>query len=388
MSEQAAPTIVTLGEEEILLQDMVRRFAAKEVVPKAEEIDREDRFPRELLLELGALGLLGITVPPEYGGSGAGLLAQAIVVEELARASAGLASSYGAHSNLVLDNLNRHANDELKQKYFPDLCAGRKIGCLAITEPGSGSDALSMSTRAVRDGDVYRLHGTKIFITNGPVADIIVVYAKTSPELGSRGISTFIVEKEFPGFSVGRKIEKMGHKGSPFGELVFDDCPVPAANLVGEENGMVRMVLAGLHRERVVWSAEAVGIAQGAFDIANRYANEREQFGRPLSQFQMIQKKLVDMSLEIHVGRLLVHRCAVLADGGSVADVGLEASYAKLYTGEMAERVASKALHILGGYGYTREFQVERFFRDAKAMPIGAGTSEIQRLIIARKILR
>ncbi|MEJ2717545.1 MAG: acyl-CoA dehydrogenase family protein, partial [Deltaproteobacteria bacterium] len=338
MSEPAAPIMVTLREEEVLLQEMVRKFAAKEVVPKAEEIDREDRFPRELLLELGELGLLGITVSPEFGGSGAGLLAQAIVVEELGRASAGLASSYAAHSNLVLDNLNRHAGDDLKQKYFPDLCAGRKIGCLAITEPGSGSDALAMSTRAVKDGDGYRLSGTKIFITNGPVADIIVVYAKTSPELGSRGISTFVVEKEFPGFSVGRKIEKMGHKGSPFGELVFDDCPVAAANLVGEENGMVRMVLAGLHRERVGWSAEAVGIAQGAYDIARRYANEREQFGRRLSQFQMIQQKLVDMSLDIHVGRLLVHRCAALADSGNLAEVGLEASYAKLHTGEMAER--------------------------------------------------
>lgn len=271
-------------------------------------------------------------------------------------------------------------------KYFPDLCTGKKIGCLAITEPGSGSDALAMRTRADRDGDFYVLNGTKIFITNGPIADIIITYAKTAPGLGPEGISTFIVEKDFPGFSVGRKIEKLGHKGSPFGELVYEDCRVPKENLVGEENTMVRMVLSGLYRERVVWSAEAVGIAQGAFDIARKYALEREQFGRTLASFQMIKEKLVDMALEIHIGRTLVQRCAAMADSGVNADVGLEASYAKLYACDMAERVTSRAVHILGGYGYTKEFQVERFFRDAKAMPIGAGTSEIQHLIIARRL--
>ena len=377
---------VELDEEQRLLYETVRKFVDNEVIPKAEEIDHEDRFPRDLFLELGKLGLLGITVPEQYGGSGSGLLSQAIVVEELARASAGLASTYAAHSNLVVDNLNRHANDWQKKKYCPDLCTGKKIGCLAITEPGSGSDALAMRTRADRDGDFYVLNGAKTFITNGPIADVIVTYAKTAPELGPKGISTFIVEKDFPGFSVGRKIEKMGHKGSPFGELVYEDCRVPKENLVGEENAMVRMVLSGLYRERVVWSAEAVGIAQGAFDIARKYALEREQFGRALASFQMIKEKLVDMALEIHIGRTLIQRCAAMADSGVNADVGLEASYAKLYACDMAERVTSKAVHILGGYGYTKEFQVERFFRDAKAMPIGAGTSEIQRLIISRRL--
>jgi len=379
--------LVELNEEQKLLQETVRKFVEKEVAPRAEEIDHEDRFPKELFLELGKLGLLGISVPEEYGGSGSGLLAQAIVVEELARASAGLASSYAAHSNLVVDNLNRHANHSQKKKYLPDLCTGKKIGCLAITEPGSGSDALAMRTRAVKDGDFYILNGTKIFITNGPIADVIVTYAKTAPELGSRGVSTFIVEKDFSGFSVGKKIEKMGHKGSPFGELIFEDCRVPKENLVGEENAMVRMVLAGLHRERVIWSAEAVGIAQGAFEIARKYVIEREQFGRPLAHFQMIKERLVDMALEIHLSRVLVQRCAAMADLGKAADIGLEASFAKLYACEMAERVTSKALHLLGGYGYTKEFQVERYFRDAKAMPIGAGTSEVQRLIISRRIL-
>jgi len=379
--------LVELNEEQKLLQETVRKFVEKEVAPRAEEIDHEDRFPKELFLELGKLGLLGISVPEEYGGSGSGLLAQAIVVEELARASAGLASSYAAHSNLVVDNLNRHANHSQKKKYLPDLCTGKKIGCLAITEPGSGSDALAMRTRAVKDGDFYILNGTKIFITNGPIADVIVTYAKTAPELGSKGVSTFIVEKDFSGFSVGKKIEKMGHKGSPFGELIFEDCRVPKENLVGEENAMVRMVLAGLHRERVIWSAEAVGIAQGAFEIARKYVIEREQFGRPLAHFQMIKERLVDMALEIHLSRVLVQRCAAMADLGKAADVGLEASFAKLYACEMAERVTSKALHLLGGYGYTKEFQVERYFRDAKAMPIGAGTSEVQRLIISRRIL-
>jgi isovaleryl-CoA dehydrogenase len=377
---------VQLDEDQRLLLETIRKFVENEVVPKAREIDHEDRFPRDLFLELGKLGLLGITIPEKFGGSGSGLLSQAIVVEELARASAGLASSYAAHANLVVDNLNRHANDRQKEQYLPDLCTGKKIGCLAITEPGSGSDALAMRTRADRDGDFYRLNGNKIFITNGPIADVIVTYAKTAPELGSRGISTFIVEKDFQGFSVGRRIEKLGHKGSPFGELIYEDCRVPRENLVGEENAMVRMVLSGLYRERVIWSAEAVGIAQGAFDIAKKYALEREQFGRALAGFQMIQEKMADMALEIHIGRTLIQRCAAMADSGVNGDVGLEASYAKLYACDMAERVTSKALHILGGYGYTKEFQVERFFRDAKAMPIGAGTSEVQRLIIARRL--
>lgn len=378
---------IELNEEQRLLRETVKRFAENEVAPQAEEIDHEDKFPHTLFLELGKLGLLGITAPEEYGGSDAGLLSQAIVVEELAKASAGLASSYAAHSNLVVDNLNRHANHLQKKKYLPGLCSGARIGCLAITEPGSGSDALAMRTSAAKDGDVYVLNGTKIFITNGPIADVIVTYAKTAPELGSKGISTFIVEKDSPGFSVGKKIEKMGHKGSPFSELVYEDCRVPKENLVGEENAMVRMVLAGLHRERIIWSAEAVGIAQGAFDIARKYVIEREQFGKSLAEFQMVKEKLVDMAMEIHLGRILVQRCAVMADLEKAADVGLEASFAKLYACEMAERVTSKAVHLLGGYGYTKEFQVERFFRDAKAMPIGAGTSEIQRLIIARKLL-
>lgn len=387
MSEMTDPVVVGFTEEEKILKETVRRFAEQEIGPRAQAIDTEDKFPHDLMKSLGKLGLLGITVPEEYGGTGAGIRAQAIVVEELARVSAGVASSYAAHSNLVLDNLNRHAGRAIKEKYFPALCSGEKIGCLAITEPGSGSDAISMRCTARKDGDYYILNGTKIFITNGPVADTIVVYAKTDPKRGSKGISTFVVEKEFPGFSVGRKIAKLGHKGSPFGELVFQDCRVPAENLVGEENAMVRMVLQGLHRERIIWSSEAVGIAQGAYDIARKYAVEREQFGKALANFQMIQEKLVDMALEINLGRVLVRRCAAMADMSMNAEVGLEASYAKLFTGEMAERVTSKGLHILGGYGYTQEFQIERYFRDAKAMPIGAGTSEIQRLIIARKLL-
>ena len=377
---------IELNEEQRLLQETIKKFIEKEVASRAEEIDHEDQFPMDLFLKLGKLGLLGITVPEEYGGSGSGLLSQVIVTEELARSSAGLASSYAAHSNLVADNLNRHANHSQKKRYLPDLCTGKKIGCLGITEPGSGSDALAMRTTARKDGNQYILNGSKIFITNGPIADVIVTYAKTAPELGSKGISTFIVEKNFPGFSVGKKIVKMGHKGSPFGEIIFEDCRVPEENLVGEENAMVRMVIGALHRERIIWSAEAVGIAQGAYDIASKYAQEREQFGRPIVEFQMILEKLVDMAMEIHIGRILVQRSAVMADLGKDVEVGLESSYAKLFACEMAVRVTSMAVDILGGYGYTKEFQVERFFRDAKAMPIGAGTSEIQRLMIARKL--
>ena len=378
--------LIELDDEQRLLQETARKFVQKEVAHRAEEMDHEDKFPMDLFLKMGELGFLGITVPEEYGGSGSGLLSQAIVIEELAKASAGLASSYAAHSNLVADNLNRHANEAQKKKYLPDLCTGKKIGCLAITEPCSGSDALAMTTKAIWDGGFYVLNGTKTFITNGPVADIIMKYAKTAPNLGSHGISTFILEKDYPGFSVGKKIEKMGHRGSPFSELVFEDCRVPAENMVGEVNSMVRMVLAGLHRERVIWSAEAVGIAQGAYEIAKKYATEREQFGQPIIEFQMIQEKLVQMAMEVHIGRMLVYRSALMADMGRNAEVGLEASYAKLYACDMSERVAGMALHILGGYGYTREYQVERYFRDAKAMPIGAGTSETQRLIIARKL--
>ena len=375
-----------LTEENKMLQEMARKFTEREVAPEAERIDREDIFPKEIMLKMGGLGWLGISIPEKYGGSGAGILACALVIEQIARVSAGVASCYAVQANLVIDNLNRNGNEEQKSEYLPPLCLGEKIGALGVTEPSAGSDAMSMQLKANKYPEGYVLNGTKIFISNGSVADTLLVYARTAPERDSKGISAFIVEKSYPGFSVGRKIEKLGHKGSPFGELVFENCLVPHKNLVGMENEGAQIVRSGLERERVVWAAEALGIAQGAFEIALRYSKERQQFGQMISRFQMIREKLADMAVVIEAGRLLVYKAASLIDEGWM--ITTEASIAKLYVCEMAEQVAAKSLHILGGYGYTKEFPLERYYRDAKAMPIGAGTSEMQRLIISHCLLK
>ena len=377
-----------LSEEHKMIQQMAADFADEKIATLAEKIDKHDDFDivRNILKQMGQLGWLGITIPEAYGGSEAGYFANVLIAEQVGRASSGVADSYVVQSNLVIDNLNRNGNERQKKKYLSLLCSGEKIGALGITEPGAGSDAMSMQLRAVKEADHYVLNGAKIFITNGPEVDTQLVYAKTDPPKGAKGISAFIVEKGTKGFSTGRKIEKLGHKGAPFGELVFEDCVIPVENLFGKENEGFRVVMSGLDKERVVWASPALGIAVAAFEAALKYSKERKQFGQTIGSFQMIQERLADMALEIEAGRLLLYKAASMADEGK--DISLASSFAKLYVSEMCERVTSKAVNIFGGYGYTKEFPVERYFRDAKCFTIGAGTSEVQRIIISRHLLR
>jgi len=374
-------------EEQKMLRESVKTFAEKEVAPLAYEIDRDERFPIESFKRLAEMGLLGVTVPAEYGGAGAGYTEMCIIGEELGVVCCSTSATWGAHSNLCVDNIRRNANRAQKKKYLPPLCDGSNIGGLAMTEPSSGSDVLSMKLRAERKGDSFILNGSKIFISNGPVGDVFVIYAKTSPEKGAHGVSAFIVEKEFLGFSRGKKFEKMGWRGSPTGELVFEDCQVPTENLLGEENKGVDVLMSGLNTERILLGALSLGISRGAFECALKYAKERVQFGKPIAAFQLIQSKLADMSMEIELSRLITYKGAAMADRGLKRELNLIAAYAKLFTSEVAMRVTTEAVQILGGYGYMKEFPVERMMRDAKLQTIGGGTSEIQRLIIAREIL-
>ncbi len=374
-------------EEQRMLRESVKTFAEKEVAPLAYEIDRDERFPHESFRRLAEMGLLGVTVPAEYGGAGAGYTEMCIIGEELGVVCCSTSATWGAHADLCVDNIRRNANLAQKKKCLPPLCDGSKIGGLAMTEPSSGSDVLSMKLRAERKGDCFILNGSKIFISNGPVGDVFVIYAKTSPEKGAHGVSAFIVEKEFSGFSRGKKFEKMGWRGSPTGELVFTDCVVPAENLLGEEDKGVDVLMSGLNTERILMGALSLGICRGAFECALKYAKERVQFGKPIATFQMIQGKLADMAMEIELSRLITYQGAAMADRGLKRELNLIAAYAKLFTSEAAMRVTTEAVQILGGYGYMKEFPVERMMRDAKLQTIGGGTSEIQRLIIAREIL-
>jgi isovaleryl-CoA dehydrogenase len=374
--------------EQKMLRETIAGFAEKEVAPLAYEIDRDESFPERSFRRLAGLGVLGITVPAEYGGAGAGYTEMCIVTEELARFCGSTAATYADHADLCIDNIRRNANEEQKRKYLPPLCEGSRIGGLGMTEPSAGSDVMSMSLRAERRGDIFILNGTKTFITNGPVGDDFVIYAKTAPEKKAHGVSAFIVEKDFPGFERGKKFEKMGWRGSPTGELIFEDCRVPAGNLLGEENRGAMVLMSGLNTERIVLGAMSLGLSRGAFDCALKYARERVQFGKPISAFQLIQAKLADMSMEIELSRLITYKGAAMADMGLHRELNLVAAYAKLYTSEAAMRVTTEAVQILGGYGYMKEFPVERMMRDAKLQTIGGGTSEIQRLIIAREILQ
>ena len=376
-----------LGHERELIRATVRRLAEAELAPQAAAIDAEDRFPRDFFRRLGQVGALGVLAPEEYGGTGSDYLTAALVMEELARHSGSVALSYGAHAVLCVGAIARDCSDTQKRRFLPRLCSGEAIGAWALTESGSGSDALALRSRAVKRGEDYVLEGSKTFITNGSEAGTIVVYARTDPEAGSQGISAFLVDADSEGFSCGRTLEKMGMRGSPTAELRFDAVKVPAENRIGAENEAVRMVMRGLDVERATLAAISVGLAQAALDHALVYARERKQFGRPISDFQMVQKLLADMYTELEAARLLVYQATRRCIDSSGPECSALASAAKLFASEAGTRAGLAAVQILGGYGYTRDYPVERIARDAKLMEIGAGTSEIQRLVIARRLL-
>ena len=375
-------------DEQKMLSEMMTSFAKNEVAPLAYEIDRDERFPEEAFRRMAELQVLGITAPAEHGGAGAGYTEMCIVTEELAVQCGSTAATYADHADLCIDNIRRNGRPNQLAKYLPPLCGGKLIGGLAMTEPSAGSDVMSMRLRAEEKAGEYVLNGTKTFITNGPVGDVFIVYAKTAPEKKAHGVTAFIIEKDFPGFERGKKFEKMGWRGSPTGELVFQDCRVPAGNVLGELNGGAHVLMSGLNTERIVLGAMSLGLSRGAYECALRYAKERVQFGKPIAAFQLIQAKLADMAMEIELSRLITYEGAYMADRGAHRDLNLLAAYAKLHTSEVAMRVTTEAVQILGGYGYMKEFPVERMMRDAKLQTIGGGTSEIQRLIIAREILK
>ncbi len=376
---------VLLTDEHRLLRDTVLAFARRELGLIADEIDRTDSFPPGLFRRLGDLGVLGVTIPKEYGGAGADLLSGVLIIEQLARVSASVALSYGAHANLCAHNLYTNGTEEQRRAYLPGLCSGERVGALAITEPDAGSDAVGISTRAVADGDDFVLNGTKMFITNGTIADVFVLYAKTSPEKGPHGITTFIIEKDFAGFSVARKLDKFGHRGSPTAELRLDDCRVPRANVLGKLDEGVSVMMRGLDCERVFLAGESIGIAEEALALSIDYARQREQFGQPIGGFQLIQAKLADMYTQVEAARALVYQTAVRAERSPASK---EAAAAILFAAEMSTRVALDAMQIHGGYGYLNDLPLGRLVRDAKLLEIGAGTSEIRRLIIGRALLK
>ena len=371
--------------EEAALAEGARAFVRREIAPIATRMDRDDWFPREVFARLGAEGFLGITLPESVGGLGLGYVAQAAILEEIARASPALALSVGAHSNLLADNLARNAAPALAARYLPALARGESIGALALTEPGAGSDATGIETRAERTPSGWRITGTKQFITNGPVADVLLVYAKTAPERGPHGISAFVVPKGTPGFTVSRSLDKMGMRGSPTGELRFDGCEVPADHLVGGENEGVAVMMGGLNVERAVLTAIPVGIMAECLELSVGYARQRSQFGRPIGRFQLIQEKLANMYTLLEASRLLMHR-ALVAVGHDMRTQRPSAA-ALTYASEASTRVALDAIQVFGGNGYMRDYPVERLARDAKLLEIGAGTSEIRRLVVARELL-
>lgn len=376
---------LALSREDLDLQEAARHFARKEIAPVAERMDREDYFPRELFARLGVQGFLGITLPDKYGGLGLSYLAQGLVLEEIARVSPALALSVGAHSNLFADNVARNADDDQRAAFLPPAASGEAVGALALTEPDAGSDAVSIRMRAERVGNHFVLNGTKQFITNGPVADELLVYAKTAPDRGPRGISAFLVRKESPGFSVTKSLDKMGMRGSPTGELAFQDVEVPRDQLVGRENDGVRIMMSGLNIERAVLTAIPVGIMAECLDRSVAYARQREQFGQKIGRFQLIQAKLSAMYADLEASRWLMY--AALESVRSETRSLRASATALTFASEASTRVALDAVQVHGGYGYMRELPLERLARDAKLLEIGAGTSEIRRLIVARELL-
>jgi isovaleryl-CoA dehydrogenase len=373
-----------LGEQAEMIRDTVAGFASREIVPLAEEIDRSNRFPRELWPRLGELGLLGMTVEEEYGGSGLGYLEHLVAMEEVSRASASVGLSYGAHSNLCVNQLRLHGTPEQKARYLPKLVSGEHVGALAMSEPGSGSDVVSMRTRADRKGDRFVLNGSKMWITNGPEAETLVVYAKTDPNAGPKGITAFIVEKGMAGFSTAQKLDKLGMRGSDTCELVFEDCEVPAGNVLGQVGGGVKVLMAGLDYERLVLAGGPLGIMQACMDVVVPYLHERKQFGQPIGEFQLMQGKLADMYTTMNASRSYVYMCGKAADRGEITRQ--DAAGCLMFAAEKATWMALEAIQSLGGNGYINDYPTGRLLRDAKLYEIGAGTSEIRRMLIGREL--
>ena len=373
-----------LGADINMLRDSVGGFAQDRIAPRAAQIDESNTFPRDLWPELGKLGLLGITVDEKWGGAGLGYLEHCVAMEEISRASGSVGLSYGAHSNLCVNQIHRNGNDAQKQKYLPKLISGEHVGALAMSEPGSGSDVVSMRTRADKKGDRYILNGTKMWITNGPIAETLVIYAKTDATAGARGMTAFIVENGFKGFSTAQKLDKLGMRGSDTGELVFDDCEVPEDNVLGVVGNGVNVLMSGLDYERVVLSGGPLGLMQACLDLVIPYVHDRKQFGQSIGRFQLIQAKLADMYVGMNAARAYVYAVAKACDEGRTTRE--DAAGAILFASEKATQLALEAIQCLGGNGYINEFPAGRLLRDAKLYEIGAGTSEIRRMLIGREL--
>lgn len=400
MNEHSTPSLpnaqyafdLSADQQEVL--DLADRFARNEFYPLSERMDNEEWWPEDAFTKIGQQGLFGLTVPAEYGGVGSDLMTSGLILQAFSRWNHALALSWVAHENLCLNNIYRNANDEQRRKYVPDLCTGKTVGALGLTEPGAGSDALgSMRTTATLDGDHYVLNGSKMFITNGPVADILLVYAKTAPELGPKGISAFIVEKDFPGFSIAQKLTKMGFRGSPTGELLFENCRVPVANRVGPENRGVSVVMSGLDLERAMISPLCLGICERALELSIEYAKTRKQFGRPIAEFQMIQSKIAEMYVWTESIRTFTYRVLAAANDLEVGHGGRGQIHALtaasvMFAANTMNRVLDEAVQIHGGSGYIWESEINRLYRSTKLLEIGAGTTEVRKMIIASELLK